>query len=167
MKKVLIVLAVMVLASFSSAAMVYEFRDATGTTPIAVVDMLVDVDFTLVLSNTYNAASGAERLYDAAGPGGVADMTDAILGGAAGPGGGISAYDTEYDGYDITWGDVGAQSGVVAIIYLTALETGTLTIDKLSDDYFTVLDSFSVNVIPEPMTIALLGLGGLLLRKRS
>ena len=40
------------------------------------------------------------------------------------------------------------------------------TIDLYASDWFTVLDSVQVTVIPEPMTIALLGLGSLFLLRR-
>lgn len=40
------------------------------------------------------------------------------------------------------------------------------TIDLYAADWETILDSGTVTVIPEPMTIALLGLGGLFLLRR-
>ena len=44
--------------------------------------------------------------------------------------------------------------------------TGTVTLTLMSDDFATTYDSREVP-IPEPLTIVLLGLGGLLLRRRS
>jgi len=44
--------------------------------------------------------------------------------------------------------------------------TGTVTLSLVSDDFATTYDTETVP-IPEPLTIALLGLGGLLLRRRS
>jgi len=40
------------------------------------------------------------------------------------------------------------------------------TIDLYASDWVTILDSGTVTVVPEPMTIALLGLGGLFLLRR-
>ena len=44
--------------------------------------------------------------------------------------------------------------------------TGSITIDVSESDYATIDNSLSV-LLPEPATMALLGLGGLLLRKRK
>jgi hypothetical protein len=44
--------------------------------------------------------------------------------------------------------------------------TGEVTLSLVSDDFATTYDTKSVP-IPEPLTIVLLGLGGLLLRRRS
>lgn len=40
------------------------------------------------------------------------------------------------------------------------------TIDRWNSDWDTVLESVQVTVVPEPMTIALLGFGGLLMLRR-
>ena len=36
-----------------------------------------------------------------------------------------------------------------------------------ADDYYTLLDSITIHQVPEPMSVLLLGAGGLLLRKRK
>jgi len=52
--------------------------------------------------------------------------------------------------------------------WTTLTLTGSaVQIDLLDADAETVLDSVTLVVIPEPMTIALLGLGGLFLRRRK
>lgn len=43
----------------------------------------------------------------------------------------------------------------------------TYSFTLYADDWQTILDTQSVTVIPEPMTIVLLGLGGLFLRRRK
>ena len=43
---------------------------------------------------------------------------------------------------------------------------GDVVLTLLSDDFVTVLDTQVIHNVPEPMTVALLGLGGLFLRRR-
>lgn len=44
---------------------------------------------------------------------------------------------------------------------------GDVTITMLADDLTTVIDSIRIAQVPEPITFALLGLGGLFLRRRK
>jgi hypothetical protein len=47
------------------------------------------------------------------------------------------------------------------------VEDDTILLTLYDTDWSTVIDTATVTVVPEPMTIALLGLGGLLLRRRK
>ncbi len=59
-------------------------------------------------------------------------------------------------------------AGVQFLIDLTGNLDDTGTINFFTQDNFTTpTQSFNYTIIPEPMTIALLGLGGLLLRRRK
>jgi hypothetical protein len=173
MKKLLMVLSILSLVSIASAAIVtFEYRNAAGTAAITEVDMLVDADFTLAIMGDYDdEESGQLWIYDRyeneSHGSDVADMTGATKYAAAGGGGSISPYDTTYDGYVFNWGDPTGQDGDMFIIDLTASTTGTVTIGSYASDYVTLLDSFSIDVVPEPMTVVLLGLGGLFLRRRK
>jgi len=54
----------------------------------------------------------------------------------------------------------------VITISLSGLELQTITYQTITPVY-TVSESLEIHVVPEPMTIALLGLGGLFLRRRK
>ncbi len=53
------------------------------------------------------------------------------------------------------------------LIHIQGLSAGSSTLSLYDDDGVTLLDQATIAVIPEPATIALLGLGGLLLRRRT
>lgn len=175
MKKLLILMLVLGMASAANAVVVsYEYRDAAATSVISAVDVTVSTDFTLVIIGDREGADGwswGGKIYDHAAQGGVADMTSAsMVGTNAGSMRGISGYSITYDGYDFTAGDLGTGGAdddwfIINLSVLGGQDSGTVTIDSLNPDY-TVLESMSIDVIPEPMTIALLGLGSLVLLRR-
>ncbi len=52
------------------------------------------------------------------------------------------------------------------LIHITGLGVGATQLNLYAGDSVTLLDARTIDVIPEPATLALLGLGGLLLRRR-
>ena len=76
-----------------------------------------------------------------------------------------------YDGwYDILVASTDPMVPLVAgdqiVVTLLGIAEGTTQLNLYAGDGATLLGSTDVVVIPEPMTIALLGLGGLFLRRR-
>jgi hypothetical protein len=74
---------------------------------------------------------------------------------------------------DIWQSDLAAAStdpygiGILADYEFECLGEGPVVISLLGDDTVTVLDSITINQVPEPITFGLLGLGGLFLRRRK
>ncbi len=76
-------------------------------------------------------------------------------------------YHFEYIWFETTVSTVPAQTGKWWDVEFTCDGTGTVTISLISgEDYVTVEDTITITQIPEPLTVALLGLGGLFLRRR-
>jgi hypothetical protein len=59
------------------------------------------------------------------------------------------------------------EAGDHILIHIVGVSEGTTTLNLYDSDGETILDQCTIAVIPEPATIALLGLGGLLLRRRK
>jgi len=59
------------------------------------------------------------------------------------------------------------EAGDHIVVRIVGLSAGTTNLNLYDSDGVTLLDRCSIAVVPEPTTIALLGLGGLLLRRRK
>ena len=159
MKKLIVFMLVLGLASTASATVSFELGSmsiVTGTTKT----------FNIVSDTTdasTNYVGNAPGLADLTGMAGTANAADyKIVESPYGYNGywGIESYDATA----ATWS---IQSGVHFIGTLTAFSTqGNYTLSLYASNFTTVIDTLPVTIIPEPITIALLGLGGLFLRRR-
>jgi hypothetical protein len=181
MKKLLILMLVLGVASVANAAIQIELRDAAGTTTIATgtatgVDLQLGTNYTVYVTGAVADSPATGGIY---GPTWTAsDWTN------LGPANSTTYVDdtgdlsfcnwvAAYQGYDWQAKDSGMGPGVSTgdwvHVDLTALAQGSYSLGLF--DYAvssaTAVATISGNVIPEPMTVALLGLGGLLLRRRK
>lgn len=188
MRKLLILMLVFGIASMANAALTIEVRDATGTSAITEID--TGQTFTVVLGglvSDFGSASGYFRLYDNYESFGGTDYFDFVSTSqptrvdngsgydAAGNLAWTGPYDATYDGYESTADQIGdeiaANDGIDGdwFIYqaVAGSNLGTGTVGLLNSSYSAFLESDTITIIPEPMTVALLGLGGLFLRRRK
>jgi hypothetical protein len=163
MKKVLALLLVLGWASGASAAL--TFVDVP-TDPINIGESIA-----ITLNNSEDGSYG-----------GWLEITDQAVGDYDGdpvftttgdPAGGssLTTY-VEYPGwYEFSVASTDPANPIVAgdhlVINIAGLSEGTTTLNLYASDGTTLLESASITVVPEPMTIALLGLGGLFLRRRK
>ncbi len=110
----------------------------------------------------------------------IADLTVADYDGmpeltAAGNPDGSSSSVTPYASddawYEFTVSSFAPDNPVLAgghiVVKVVGVSEGTTALNLYDEGGETLLSSFDITVIPEPMTIALLGLGGLLLHRRK
>lgn len=159
MKKLLILVLVFAMTSAASAALTWSVDnvtiDRTAVDPTVVVQLVSDSD----QPYTQNWV-GADP-----SPTGVAEITSMTVLPAAAEGTAVPS--ATYPGWWIVEAvDFNPPSDIAVgdhfDVKITGLADGTYTINS---DYGTG-DNLLITVIPEPMTIALLGLGGLFLLRR-
>ena len=162
MKKLLVLTLVLAVASGAHAAL--TLVDAP-TDPINIGQSIA-----IIVNNSEDGAySGWLEITDQA----VADYDgDPVFTTAGNPNGDSSLETfTEYPGwYQFTVASFDAANPIAAgdhvQVNVAGVSEGSSVLNVYANDGTTLLDSATINVIPEPMTIALLGLGGLFLRRR-
>ena len=171
MKKLLIMLAVLAMATVANAALVLDPVEATMATGLNIQTDPIDV------------AASQQALFLAVGGGGgaidagtvlytgnlslIEDYTgvdpelDAAVEAVIGEAATRIDFITLFDGTDIQPPLIG-----VAVSYAVTRDADTVTpVYLLNGDTLEIMNS--ATIVPEPVTIALLGLGGLFLRRRK
>lgn len=163
MEKLLVFTLVLGLASGASAALTLV---GAPTDPINIGETV-----TITVNNSEDGAySGWLEIPDP----GVADYDgDPVFTAAGNPGGASTVTAAaDYPGwYEFTVASFPPNPTISAgdhiQVTVTGIGEGATALNLYANDGVTLLDSAAITVIPEPMTIALLGLGGLFLRRRS
>ena len=173
MKKLLTLMVVLCLASLANAAMVISVNGDT------TLDEITIAPSDIITLDVYDTVGANELLYldvyDGSGDG-VSWFT--LSNGQLGPGAGDGASGTvgpyEATGYmevEITNAWLPASTKLPGVIYLIDLHCdaeGDVYVEIWDQGGGNLADSLTIHqVIPEPMTIALLGIGGLFLRRRK
>jgi hypothetical protein len=159
-KKLLILTLVLGLTSMASATTITWSTSA----------ITIDVDEVAVVQIASDDSGQYGKWVGASDP--TAFIADVTAVAALAAAGGDAAYTENYLGYDGWWyleakdatSPFTVASGDQWNISIKGISTGTWQF--IADDTGTK-DYLDVTVVPEPMTIALLGLGGLFLRRRK
>ena len=177
MKKLLVLILVLGIVSVANATVSMEIYESDGTTVVADRDtMLLGSDYQLIVSGAAADAGFLGAIYgstytandwDHLGP---VDATVTVT-----ETGDLSYcyWYAAYQGYEMAADDTGMGSGVSTgnwfSIALSGDAEGTFSVGMLDYSVSSTVPQTTISgtIIPEPMTIALLGLGGLLLRRRK
>jgi hypothetical protein len=169
MKKLLVLVLVLAMTSAAWATVTFEMRDGTDV----VTEMTVGSSYVLYVAGASSDGGYTGGIYgDTYTAADWADVTQSnpqVL--DTGDMSGIN-WNAASFGYDMVADDTGMGPGVSTgdwfSIDIDADSEGTLSLGLFdyAVSYYTPVASMDVSIIPEPMTIALLGLGGLFLRRR-
>ena len=172
MKKFLIVIAALLLAMASTSNATVVFTVGTGSTTEAGTTLDIVEDDTITV-NVYDDAGGADytKYVDMLKSQGFT-MTTPVKQAAAGSLAVVNIYSTGslYD-FGVTAGEAPGSppSGIHFIFTVTAsgIEDDTVQLQLLRSGDYVKEKYIDLTIVPEPATIAILGLGALLLRRKK
>ena len=160
MKKVLVVMLVLGLASAANAAL--------SLTPGGSVD----VDKSIAIMVSSSAGGAYQGWLEIVNPAIANFDKDPVILAAGNTGGNSSmtAYPEFGAWYNFTIASLDPAKPILAGNHVTVnikgIAQGKTVLNLYADDAATLLDSEDITVVPEPVTLMLLGLGGLFLRRR-
>lgn len=161
MKKVLVVMLVLGLVSAANAALTLKPGGAS-----------VDVGKSMAVLVNSSAGGAYQGWLEIVNPA-IADFDNAPAILAAGNTGGnssMTAYPEFGAWYNFTIASLDPAKPILAgdhvQINIKGIAQGKTVLNLYADDAATLLDTKDITVVPEPVTLVLLGLGGLFLRRR-
>lgn len=181
MRKLLILMLLLGMAEAACAIITFEFRDATATSVITSINPSVATTFTFCVFGQVADCGWEQGIYtsDLTDGAGVADIDGATAYPAAGDKYKAVYYDS-WDGADLFSGDITPAPGypnpsdglwfkIDCSLNPGASAGDTVYIDIYDIDGgsgYTLIDSHSLPVVPEPVTLLLLGLGAVMVKRR-
>jgi hypothetical protein len=167
MRKLLVLMLVLGMASAANAVLI-QVNGQTGAA-IQIDEAAIPATITVVGEDT-SAWLGYLIVED----GGAGALSNPVMTGNAGDLGASTAYSEDGwgAGYELTVASKSVPTNVAAgalfdLDYTAVLgDTAQITL-FIDPDYEVPVASVAVEVVPEPMTVLLLGLGGLFLRRRK
>lgn len=171
MKKLLVVLMVLSMATLANAGLVISGAPATmGPSDIVILSVVSDgltstADTFLLMDDSPQGAAAID-LSSATNAVNSNINGDTVVYAMGDPMNGVFM-DMSIPAYPIPNLPAGTVIDQLVLTYDSVVGVGAVTLTLVGADTSTLFDTVVINQIPEPMTMCLLGLGGLFLRRRS